>query len=153
MKAFHHLPHHDDVIKWKHFPRYWPFVVGIHRSPVNSSNKGQWRGALLFSLICARTNGWVNSRDAGDLMRHRSQYDVTVMIQVLNRLLIINLLRLCNAICVSELCDCYSKLLFVAWLVLSPLLNRYWLLPNCTLRNKLHRHFKHHANILFKKCI
>ena len=32
---------HDDVIKWKHFPRYWPFVWGIHRSPVNSPNKGQ----------------------------------------------------------------------------------------------------------------
>ena len=27
---------YDDVIKWKHFPRYWPFVWGIHRSPVNS---------------------------------------------------------------------------------------------------------------------
>ena len=27
---------HDDVIKWKHFPRYWPFVRGIHRPPVNS---------------------------------------------------------------------------------------------------------------------
>ena len=23
---------HDDVIKWKHFPRYWSFVRGIHRS-------------------------------------------------------------------------------------------------------------------------
>ena len=23
-----------DVIKWKHFPRYWPFVRGIHRPPV-----------------------------------------------------------------------------------------------------------------------
>ena len=34
---------HDDVIKWKHFPRYWPFVWGIHRSPVNSPYKGQWR--------------------------------------------------------------------------------------------------------------
>ena len=43
---------HDDVIKWKHFPRYWPFVRGIHRSPVNSPHKGQWRGALMFSLIC-----------------------------------------------------------------------------------------------------
>ena len=45
--------YHDDVIKWKHFPRYWPFVRGIHRSPVNSPDKGQWRGALMFSLICA----------------------------------------------------------------------------------------------------
>ena len=42
---------HDDVIKWKHFPRYWPFVRGIHRSPVNSPHKGQWRGALMFSLM------------------------------------------------------------------------------------------------------
>ena len=47
---------HDDVIKWNHFPRYWPFVRGIHRSPVNSPHKGQWRGALMFSLICA----WIN---------------------------------------------------------------------------------------------
>ena len=37
--------YHDDVIKWKHFPRYWPFVRGIHRSPVNSPHKGQWRRA------------------------------------------------------------------------------------------------------------
>ena len=44
---------HDDIIKWKHFRRYWPFVRGIHRSPVNSPHKGQWRGALVFSLICA----------------------------------------------------------------------------------------------------
>ena len=43
----------DEVIKWKHFPRYWPPVRGIHRSPVNSPHKGQWRGALKFSLICA----------------------------------------------------------------------------------------------------
>ena len=70
---------HDDVIKWKHFPHYWPFVLGIHRSPVNSPHKGQWRGALMFSLISAWTNGWVNNRDAGDLRRHRVHYDVTVM--------------------------------------------------------------------------
>ena len=30
---------HDDVIKWKHFPRYWPFVWGIHRSPVSPRAK------------------------------------------------------------------------------------------------------------------
>ena len=70
---------HDDVIKWKHFPRYWPFVRGIHRSTVNSPHKGQWRGALMFTLICARINGWVNNREAGDLRRYRGHYDVTVM--------------------------------------------------------------------------
>ena len=63
--------HYDDVIKWKHFPRYWPFVRGIHRSPVNSSHKGRWRGALIFSLICVWINDWVNNREAGDLRRHR----------------------------------------------------------------------------------
>ena len=46
---------HDDVIKWKHFPRYWPFVRGIHQSPLNSPHKGQWRRALIFYLICAWT--------------------------------------------------------------------------------------------------
>ena len=46
-----------DVIKWKHFPRYWTFARGIHRLPVNSPHKGQWRGALIYSLICASING------------------------------------------------------------------------------------------------
>ena len=70
---------HDDVIKWKHFPRYWPFVREIHRSPVNFPHKGQWRGALMFTLICARMNGWVNNREAGDLRRYLAHYDVIVM--------------------------------------------------------------------------
>ena len=70
---------HDDVIKWKHFPRYWPFVRGIHRSPVNSPHKGQWRGALMFSLICVWINNWVNNRETGDLRRCRAHYGVTVM--------------------------------------------------------------------------
>ena len=70
---------HDDVIKWKHFPRNWPFVRGIHRSPVNSPHKGQWRGALMFSLICARINGWVNNGEAGDLRRYRAHYGVIIM--------------------------------------------------------------------------
>ena len=63
--------------QWKHFQRYWPFVRGIHRSPVNSPYKGQWRGALMFSLICTRINGWVNNGEAGDL--RRKHYYVTLM--------------------------------------------------------------------------
>ena len=73
-------PIHDDVIKWKQFPRYWPFERGIHRSPVNSPHKGQWRGALMFSLIYARINSWINNREAGDLRRHPTHCDVIVMI-------------------------------------------------------------------------
>ena len=67
------------LIKWKHFPRYWPFVRGIHRSPVNSPHKGQWRGALIFFLICVWTNGWMNNRDADDLRRHSAYHDVTLV--------------------------------------------------------------------------
>ena len=70
---------HNDAIKWKHSPLYWSFVRGIHRSPVNSPHKGQWCGALKFSLICVRTNGWANNRDAGDLRRRRAHYVVTVI--------------------------------------------------------------------------
>ena len=70
---------YDDVIKWNHRPRYWPFVRGIHRSPVNSPHKGQWRGALMFSLIYAWINVWVNNDQACDLRRHRAHYDVIVM--------------------------------------------------------------------------
>ena len=70
---------HDDVIQWKHFPGYWQFVRRIHQSPVNSPYKGQWRGALMFSLICAGINGWVNNDEAGDLRRHHAHYDVTLM--------------------------------------------------------------------------
>ena len=85
---------HDDVIKWNHFPRYWPIVCGINRSPVNSPHKGQWRGALMFSLICAWINAWVNNREAGHLRRHCAHCDVTVMPQE----------------CVSECCHCCGEL-------------------------------------------
>ena len=41
----------------------------------SSPHKGQWRGDLMFSLICT----WINNRETGDLRRHRAHYDVTVM--------------------------------------------------------------------------
>ena len=84
---------HDDVIKWKHFPRYWPFVRGIHRWPMDSPHKGQRRGALMFSLICAWTNGWANNRDAGDLGRHHAHYDVTEMVTIKSVCIITKLKR------------------------------------------------------------
>ena len=73
------IPYHDDVIKWKHFSRYWPFVRGIHQSPLNSPHKGPRRRALIFSLICAWLNAWVDNCEASDLRRHRAHYDVIVM--------------------------------------------------------------------------
>ena len=66
---------------WRHqmetFSALLAFVRGIHRSTVNSQHKGQWRGALMFSLICAWINSWVNNREAGDLRCH---YGVIVML-------------------------------------------------------------------------
>ena len=79
----HYMRYHDAVIKWKHFPRNWPFVRGIPRSPGNSPHKGQWRGALMFSLICVWINDWVNNREAGDLRCYCAHYDVIVICQVL----------------------------------------------------------------------
>ena len=76
----HSKINHDDVIKWKHFLCNWPSVRGIHRPPVNSPHKGQWRRAFMFSLICAWINDWINNCEAGDLRRHRTYYDVTVML-------------------------------------------------------------------------
>ena len=70
---------HDDIIKWKHFLRYWPFVRGIHRSPVNSPHKGQWCRALMFFFICTWINGWLYNGEAGDLRCHSAHYDVAEM--------------------------------------------------------------------------
>ena len=91
---------HDDVIKWKHFLRYWPFVRGIHRSPVNSPHKGQWRGVLMFSLIFVWINGWVNNREAGDLRRYRAHYDVILMDHLFLREMY--LITFCEALAIMQ---------------------------------------------------
>ena len=73
------------LIWWRHQMEIFPALLalcsgrGIQRSPVNSQHKGQWHGTLMFSLICAWINGWVNNREAGDLRCHLVHYDVTVM--------------------------------------------------------------------------
>ena len=72
-------PTHDDVLKWKYFPRYWPFLRGIQRSPVDSHHKGQWRGALIFYLICAWTDCWAN---VGGVRRYCAHHDITVMTSI-----------------------------------------------------------------------
>ena len=71
------LDHQDNVIKWKHFLRYWPFVRGIHQTLVNSPHKVQWRGALMFSLICTLNKrlskqlwGWWFEMPSRSLWRH-----------------------------------------------------------------------------------
>ena len=58
---------HDDVMKWKHFPRYWPFVRGIHRSWWIPRTKA--------------SDAELDDCGAGDLRRHRGHYDVNVMLR------------------------------------------------------------------------
>ena len=71
---------------WRHqmeiFSALLAICAGNSPAPVKSPHKGQWRGTLMFSLICVWINGWVNNREAGDLRRHRAHYDVTVMIHI-----------------------------------------------------------------------
>ena len=57
----------------------FPLVRGIHQWPVDSRHKGQWLGALMFSLIFAWSNSWAKNREADDLRCHRAHYYVTVM--------------------------------------------------------------------------
>ena len=72
------------LIWWRHqmetFSALLAFSVGNSPVPVNSPHKGQWRGALTFSLICVSINGWVNVHEASDFRRYRVHYDVIVMI-------------------------------------------------------------------------
>ena len=122
--AYLSLDKHDDVIKWKHFPRYWPFVRGIHRSPVNSPHKGQWRGALMFTLICAQINGWVNNHEAGDLRRYHAHYDFIVMMAA--KLQTINLSEI-SSMKTDWLIFFHWTLFLVMWLRRSHHWFRYWL--------------------------
>ena len=68
--------YHDDVIKWKDFPRHWPFVRINYRSPVNPPTKASDAELWCFHWSLPWINGWVNNHEAGDLRRHRAHYDV-----------------------------------------------------------------------------
>ena len=73
----HHTAYtHDDVIKWKHCPRYWPFCAGNSQLTGEFPHKGRWPGALMFSFICAWINdskqywGWWFETPSCSLWRH-----------------------------------------------------------------------------------
>ena len=74
----------DRYAWWRHQIETFSALLALcaGKLPVNSPHKGQWRGELMFSLICAWTNGWVNNRAVGDLRRHHAHYDVIVVVHV-----------------------------------------------------------------------
>ena len=89
-ELFSHILHSSWLFTW-----YWQIAWWRHQmetfsallancagnSPVSKCHKGQWRRALMFSLICVWINGWVNNGETGDLRRYRAHYDVTVMVR------------------------------------------------------------------------
>ena len=99
-----------DVIKWKHFSRNRPFVQGIHRSP----HKGQWRGILMFSLICV-SKGWWFETLSRPLWRHcngNSRYVPHMLNQHYGN---------------TEMCTCQKKSLgslLLTWIISSPKMDK-----------------------------
>ena len=106
---------------WRHqmetFSDLLAICAGNSPVPGDSPLKGQWRRALIFSLICVWINGWVNNREAGDLRRYRAHYDVIVMLKDMG-----------NS-------------------ALSHYPNQYRLIVHWTLRNKLQGNFNQNTKI------
>ena len=71
--------HYDVRHQVETFSALLTIFRGTHRSPVDSLHKGQWREALLFSLIDAWSKGWANNRYDGDLRCHGAHCDVTIV--------------------------------------------------------------------------
>ena len=92
---------------WRHqmeiFSALLVLCAEIQRLLVNSPHKGQWRGALVFSLISAWKNVWVNDRDAVYLRRYRAHYEVAIMFY----------LRLRHGLVITFLFNCESN--YYSW--------------------------------------
>ena len=124
-----HIHVHDDVIKWKHFPRYWPFVRRFPRSPVNFPHKGQWRGALMFfdlrlnKRLSKQLWGWWSETPSRPLWLHCNDGSGTQAT--------IGLVNMLSAT--------------------SHVVNQYYFIFNRTLGNIFQRNFKQNSMISYKK--
>ena len=75
---------HDDVIKWKHFPRNWPFVRGIHRSPAVTWSFDVFFDLRLNKRLSKQSWGWWFETLSCPLWRHcnaKRCHDVHFVIQ------------------------------------------------------------------------
>ena len=119
-----HRAHYDVTVMhswWRHqmetFSALLAICAGNSPVTVTSPHKGQWRGALMLSLICAWINDWVNNRQAGDFRRHHAHYDVTVMYCVMVWLF------WCNSLKHNQsLLRCNLAYYCFMWALVSPLL-------------------------------
>ena len=112
-------------------------VRGIHWSPVDSPHKAHWRGALMFSLICAWTNVWENNRDAGVLRRHRANYDVTVKavrtgLIITSHMFELNkwLIHTIKSVLFQAISPCVRSALLVFTNIVNAILHELWRLMN-----------------------
>ena len=64
-----HFSLHNNVIKRKHFPRWFPAQRPVTRS------------FDVFIDLRLNKHGWENNCDVGDLKRHYVHYDVSVGVQ------------------------------------------------------------------------
>ena len=74
VRFLHHVipMHHDDVIKWKHFPRYWLFVRGHRWIP---AQKPVTQSDIFFDLrlnkqLSKQSWGWWFAMPSRSLWRH-----------------------------------------------------------------------------------
>ena len=89
IRHLHKQTVHDDVIKWKHFPRHWPSFGEFTGDRVTGHLGGEFTGEFPAERPVTRSfdvfidlrlnNDWVNNREAGDLRRYRTHFDVIVM--------------------------------------------------------------------------
>ena len=113
-------------------------IMRVGNSPVT--------GALVFSLICARINGWVKNGEA-DLRRHHAHYDVGAMWPRSRKgRHTVRTFKLVEAgwrthICVSKLGNHWFRWWLVAHLSSSHYLNQCYPIVNLALSNKLQGYF------------
>ena len=141
---------------WRHqietFSALLFFVKGIHRSTVHSPHKGQWRGTLMFSLICAWTNAWANNRNAGDLRRHRTHDDVTATFEYMVERDTLTHWGWVTHEITSKLTTIGPDNGLVVWRTPRHSLKQYWNIVNWTLRNKLNWNLNRNSRKCIWKC-
>ena len=121
---------HDDIIKWKIFLHYWPFVRGIHRSPVDSPHKGQWRGAFAFFLYVPeqtseqQSRSWRFETPSPSLWRHCNRVWQYKLFTIRNNINDDNMLLLEPMVFVTKLL-CINQLPSLIFVVFNWLISRY----------------------------